>query len=69
MGAWAYIEPRLHALLGRDIPLSYIGRPERASPAVGSARIHAAEQAEIVAHAFYDVATMPHRVRGVKNVG
>jgi 2-oxoglutarate dehydrogenase E1 component len=55
MGAWTYVAPRLRALLGRDIPLSYIGRPERASPAVGSGRVHTAEQAKIVADAFAGV--------------
>jgi 2-oxoglutarate dehydrogenase E1 component len=55
MGAWSFVEPRLRALIGQDMPLTYIGRPERASPAVGSARVHAAEQAGIVAEAFAGV--------------
>lgn len=64
MGAWNFVAPRLHALLGRDIPLVYIGRPERASPAVGSARVHATEQAKIVADAFAGVrkARSPRRL-------
>ncbi len=33
MGAWTYIEPRLRALLGREI--LYAGRNASASPAVG----------------------------------
>jgi len=33
-----FVAPRLRELIGRDIPLLYIGRPERASPAVGSAK-------------------------------
>ena len=57
MGAWGFVEPRLRDLLaeiGRPIPVRYVGRPERASPAEGSAERHAAEQARIVAAAFAD---------------
>ncbi|HET7094162.1 MAG TPA: hypothetical protein VFI22_11800, partial [Thermomicrobiales bacterium] len=55
MGAWSYMEPRLRDLLGqmeRLLPIRYIGRPERASPAEGYADRHAAEQARIIAEAF-----------------
>jgi len=52
MGAWSYVEPRLRELVGNDLPIRYIGRPERASPAEGSAAQHASEQAAIVAAAF-----------------
>ncbi|HEU5434437.1 MAG TPA: 2-oxoglutarate dehydrogenase E1 component, partial [Thermomicrobiales bacterium] len=55
MGAWSYMEPRLRDLLGqleRRLPIRYVGRPERASPAEGYADRHAAEQARIVAEAF-----------------
>jgi len=55
MGAWGYLEPRLRELLAereRPLPLRYIGRPERASPAEGFADRHAAEQARIAAEAF-----------------
>lgn len=52
MGAWQYVEPRLRQLMDdlglKKIDLSYIGRIERSSPAVGSPRVHAAEQQEIV---------------------
>jgi 2-oxoglutarate dehydrogenase E1 component len=57
MGAWSFVEPRLRALLAeleRPLPVRYVGRPERASPAEGSAERHAAEQARIVAEAFAD---------------
>ncbi|HRA47557.1 MAG TPA: 2-oxoglutarate dehydrogenase E1 component, partial [Thermomicrobiales bacterium] len=50
MGAWSFMEPRLRELLGRHI--TYIGRPERASPAEGALYIHNDEQARIVAAAF-----------------
>lgn len=53
MGAWTYMEPRLRALFG-DLPVRYEGRPERASPAEGSADRHAKEQARIVGAAWSD---------------
>jgi hypothetical protein len=34
------------------LPIHYVGRPERASPAEGSAEHHAIEQARIVAAVF-----------------
>ena len=55
MGAWSYVEPRLRDLLGqinRDLPIRYVGRPERASPAEGFSDRHAAEHARIVSTAF-----------------
>jgi 2-oxoglutarate dehydrogenase E1 component len=58
MGAWGYMEPRLRELLaqsGRPLPLRYVGRPERASPAEGFADRHAAEQIRIVAEALAGV--------------
>jgi 2-oxoglutarate dehydrogenase E1 component len=60
MGAWTYMEPRLRELSGGDLPIRYIGRPERASPAEGSAERHASEQERIVSEAFADV---PERKR------
>ena len=48
MGAWSYMEPRLRALAPDGIPVRYIGRPERASPAEGYAPAHNEEQARIV---------------------
>jgi 2-oxoglutarate dehydrogenase E1 component len=51
MGAWAYVAPRLRALLeaqDRPLPLGYVGRPERASPAEGSLDRHGVEQSRIV---------------------
>jgi 2-oxoglutarate dehydrogenase E1 component len=47
MGAWAYILRHL-----RDWNIQYVGRPDRASPATGSAKVHAREQAAIVEAAF-----------------
>lgn len=65
MGAWTYIDPKLREL-APQVPVSYIGRPERASPAEGAADLHAAEQKRIVAAAFEDAPTMrkPTRSNG-----
>jgi len=52
MGAWTYVAPRLRASIGTQLPVRYIGRPERASPAEGYEGPHKAEQARIVAEAL-----------------
>ena len=69
MGAWGYIAPRLAALLPDDVPLRYVGRPERASTAEGSADLHAAEQARIVEAAFGGERRARLETRGVQHVG
>jgi 2-oxoglutarate dehydrogenase E1 component len=48
MGAWAYTAPRLRAAVGTTMPIRYIGRPERASPAEGHMSSHQEQQAAIV---------------------
>jgi len=52
MGAWTWLEPRLREVLAGERNLSYVGRPERASPAEGYPGAHAIEQARIVADAL-----------------
>ena len=52
MGAWTFVGDRLRALAGSNRTLSYAGRIASASPAVGSMRVHKAEQATLVARAF-----------------
>jgi 2-oxoglutarate dehydrogenase E1 component len=56
MGAWAYMEPHLSAILTRRVPgavrLRYVGRPERASTAEGSTKFHEWEQERILKAAF-----------------
>ncbi|MCA1687184.1 MAG: hypothetical protein LC714_00965 [Actinobacteria bacterium] len=52
MGAWTFVEPRLRELTGEEIPITYIGKPSRPSPAQGSARFHREEHAGIVRSAF-----------------
>jgi 2-oxoglutarate dehydrogenase E1 component len=48
MGAWAFAAPRLRAAVGTTMPIRYVGRPERASPAEGFMASHQVQQAAIV---------------------
>lgn len=52
MGAWFFMEPRLEELIGATMPIRYVGRVERASPAEGYATDHETEQMRIVADAL-----------------
>ncbi|HSE28549.1 MAG TPA: hypothetical protein VLA95_10000, partial [Gemmatimonadales bacterium] len=51
-GAWRFLHERLQAVLPAGATLSYVGRPERASPAEGYPAAHAKEQARIVGEAL-----------------
>jgi 2-oxoglutarate dehydrogenase E1 component len=55
MGAWTFMEPRLEEMTGGEVPIHYVGKPARPSPAQGSARFHKEEHAEIVRAAFEHV--------------
>jgi 2-oxoglutarate dehydrogenase E1 component len=55
MGAWTFMEPRLREMTGGEIPITYIGKPARPSPAQGSARFHKEEHAGIARAAFGNV--------------
>src|SRR5947207_2344731 len=48
MGAWHVMYRRLRRLLPEDRTLSYAGRPEAASPAPGSFKLHLAEERDLV---------------------
>ncbi len=52
MGAWTYVAPRLRDLLGERLPLLYVGRTRRASPAEGSYEWHLREQRRVVEDAL-----------------
>ena len=52
MGAWTFMEPRLRELTGNELPIFYVGKPARPSPAQGSARFHKEEHTTIVRAAF-----------------
>lgn len=47
MGGLSFVGPRLRAVVPRAVPLRYVARPERASPAEGKARHHTEEQGRI----------------------
>jgi 2-oxoglutarate dehydrogenase E1 component len=49
-GAWNFLYEELAAHCGG--PLRYVGRPPAPAPAVGSHRLHNAEQARLIAQAF-----------------
>jgi multifunctional 2-oxoglutarate metabolism enzyme len=50
MGGWPYMALRLFDLLGRKVVLNSL--PPSSAPAIGSAKAHAAEHAQIVNHAL-----------------
>lgn len=52
MGAWTYVEPKLRELAPAGVTVTYVGRPERASPAEGYPAAHAAEQSRIIREAL-----------------
>lgn len=52
MGPWSFIAPRLRQILPSQCVLTYGGRPEAASPATGSRRIHTREQEAIIKQAL-----------------
>ncbi len=52
MGAWSFVQERLRSVLPRGRALRYVGRPESASPATGSYKLHQEEEGAIVAEAF-----------------
>jgi 2-oxoglutarate dehydrogenase E1 component len=52
MGAWTFVRDRLQAIVGDKRRLECAGRPEAASPAVGSPRIHRAQLAALLDEAF-----------------
>ena len=61
MGAWSFVAPRLHAAVGNALPIRYIGRPERASPAEGYLSSHQEHQARIVADVLEPAGEKPKR--------
>jgi 2-oxoglutarate dehydrogenase E1 component len=52
MGAWGFLYPRLIKSIDKRQDLSYSGRPESASPAVGSAKISTIQEKELLVEAF-----------------
>ena len=56
MGSYSFVAPRLQELFGdlgaKGVGFRYVGRTERASPAIGSPKLHAQEQSEIIKGCF-----------------
>jgi len=52
MGALTFVGPRLRAIVPRNVPLRYVARPERASPAEGKPGDHDREQQRIMREAL-----------------
>jgi 2-oxoglutarate dehydrogenase E1 component len=48
MGAWSHVKRRLEPRLPEQLALSYVGRPERASPSEGYAIAHQANEEKLV---------------------
>jgi multifunctional 2-oxoglutarate metabolism enzyme len=48
MGGWSFVHARLHACLPDRLKLRHVSRVESASPAIGSAALHALEQADLL---------------------
>jgi 2-oxoglutarate dehydrogenase E1 component len=66
MGAWTYVSPRLRASTGTQLPVRYVGRAERASPAVGYVFMYHDEQARIVADVLAPLPAGASRRKAVK---
>jgi multifunctional 2-oxoglutarate metabolism enzyme len=52
MGAWPFMQGRLHQLLPEDRTLRSVSRPESGSPATGSATMHEQQQERLLEEAF-----------------
>ncbi|NUM63322.1 MAG: hypothetical protein HUU44_14495, partial [Ignavibacteriaceae bacterium] len=52
MGAWNFLFNRLRNDLPKECELGYSGRPESASPAVGSYKISMQQQKKLVKDSF-----------------
>jgi len=51
-GAWDYFEPRFAAKLDHPCMVEYVGREPSAAPAVGSAKVHAQQQKQLINEAL-----------------
>ncbi len=77
MGCWTYAAPRLRDLLTTRLPLYYVGRTRRSSPAEGSHHWHVVEQQRLIGDALaprvpdqrVDSVIEPGPVNGAANGG
>jgi 2-oxoglutarate dehydrogenase E1 component len=68
MGAWFFMEPRLRELVDGELPVRFVGKPARPSPAQGSAGFHKKEHTEIIRVAFEDADDDTSKEDGVEKV-
>ena len=54
-GLWTFVQARLNELVGGELPVLYVGKPARPSPAQGSARFHKEEHARVIQRAFESI--------------
>ncbi|MDP2959776.1 MAG: hypothetical protein Q8N53_25455, partial [Longimicrobiales bacterium] len=52
MGGLTFVGPRLRAVVPRKLPLAYVARPDRASPAEGKLKDHGVQQEKLVLEAL-----------------
>lgn len=52
MGAWEFMNYRLKKMVGKELPVNYVGRRRSSSPAEGSKTAHNVNQSMIVEYAF-----------------
>jgi 2-oxoglutarate dehydrogenase E1 component len=52
MGAWNFLLPLIKNDVEGDLEITYVGRPQSASPAVGSSKISTQQQKELIKKAF-----------------
>jgi len=52
MGAWSFVRDRLASEIKANQVLKYVGRPESASTAAGSLKVHLREQASLIKNAL-----------------
>ena len=55
MGAWPFVHGRLHRVLAGDAKLGHASRPESASPATGSFKLHLRQQEDLLDRALEGV--------------
>jgi 2-oxoglutarate dehydrogenase E1 component len=51
-GAWDFVKPRIPAMLDKTWNLNYVGRESSSAPAVGSAKLHAVQQRDLINRAM-----------------
>ncbi|MDQ0483168.1 2-oxoglutarate dehydrogenase E1 component [Guptibacillus hwajinpoensis] len=61
MGSWNYISPRIHESAPKGVAVSYVGRPDRSSPAGGEPNVHKKDQERIIQEVLEPSKTVSHQ--------